>query len=83
LLEEWKWSERYPEPPEILRYLNHVADKFDLRRGICFNTRVTAAHYDGAANRWDVVSASPPPASRRARANTRWTSSSSPPASKR
>jgi len=58
LLEEWKWSERYPEPPEILRYLNHVADKFDLRRDICFNTRVTAAHYDGAANRWDVVTAS-------------------------
>src|SRR5256886_5198845 len=58
LLEEWKWSERYPEPPEILRYLNHVADKFDLRRDICFNTRVTAAHYDAAANRWDVVTES-------------------------
>ena len=58
LLEEWRWSERYPEPPEILRYLNHVADKFDLRRDIRFNTRVTAAHYDEAANRWDVVTES-------------------------
>src|SRR5688500_16605035 len=58
LLEEWRWSERYPEPPEILRYLNHVADKFDLRRDIRFNTRVTAAHYDEAANRWEVATES-------------------------
>ena len=58
LLEEWRWSERYPEPPEILRYLNHVAKKFDLRRDIRFNTRVTAAHYDEAANRWNVVTES-------------------------
>src|SRR5688500_3160869 len=58
LLEEWRWSERYPEPPEILRYLNHVADKFDLRRDIRFNTRVVSAHYDEAANRWDVVTES-------------------------
>jgi cation diffusion facilitator CzcD-associated flavoprotein CzcO len=58
LLEEWRWSERYPEPPEILRYLNHVAEKFDLRRDIRFNTRVTSAHYDEAANRWDVVTES-------------------------
>jgi cation diffusion facilitator CzcD-associated flavoprotein CzcO len=58
LLEEWRWSERYPEPPEILRYLAHVADKFALRRDISFNTRVTAAHYDEAANRWDVVTES-------------------------
>src|SRR3954471_23815656 len=58
LLEEWRWSQRYPEPPEILRYLNHVAEKFALRRDICFNTRVTAAHYDEAANRWDAVTES-------------------------
>ena len=44
LLEEWRWSERYPGPPEILRYLNHVADKFDLKRDIRFNERVVAAH---------------------------------------
>jgi len=54
LLEEWEWSERYPEQPEILRYLNHVADKFDLKRDIRFGTRVSAAHYDEASNRWIV-----------------------------
>ncbi len=41
LTREWEWSERYPGPPEILRYLNHVADRFDLKRDIRFNTRVT------------------------------------------
>jgi ribosomal protein L19 len=46
LLQEWEWSERYPEQPEILRYLNHVADRFDLRRDIQFSTRVTAATFD-------------------------------------
>lgn len=54
LLEEWQWSERYPEPPEILRYLNHVAAKFDLKRDIRFNTRVTAARFDEASNRWEI-----------------------------
>ena len=57
LMREWEWSERYPGPPEILRYLNHVADRFDLKRDIRFNTRVTAAHYDSAANRWRVSTA--------------------------
>ena len=54
LTREWEWSERYPGPPEILRYLNFVADRFDLKRDICFNTRVTAAHYDTAENVWRV-----------------------------
>jgi cation diffusion facilitator CzcD-associated flavoprotein CzcO len=54
LMREWEWSERYPGQPEIMRYLNHVADRFDLKRDILFNTRVTAAHYDEAANRWRV-----------------------------
>jgi len=54
LEQEWEWSRRYPEQPEVLRYLNHVADRFDLRRSIIFQTRVTAAAFDGAANRWDV-----------------------------
>ena len=40
---EWRWSERYPAQPEILRYLNFVADKFDLRRDIQFETRVPIA----------------------------------------
>ncbi|HEX7952883.1 MAG TPA: NAD(P)/FAD-dependent oxidoreductase, partial [Burkholderiales bacterium] len=57
LLREWEWSERYPGPPEILRYLNHVADRFDLKRDIRFNTRVSAAHYDDKANRWRVTTA--------------------------
>jgi cation diffusion facilitator CzcD-associated flavoprotein CzcO len=54
LMREWEWSERYPGQPEIMRYLNHVADRFDLKRDIRFNTRVTAAHYDEKANRWRV-----------------------------
>jgi cation diffusion facilitator CzcD-associated flavoprotein CzcO len=54
LMREWEWSERYPGQPEIMRYLNHVADRFDLKRDILFNTRVTAAHYDETANRWRV-----------------------------
>ena len=55
LQQEWEWTERYPEQPEIMRYLNHVADRFDLRRSIRFGTRVTAAHYDEAANLWRVT----------------------------
>ncbi|MGF1597904.1 MAG: flavin-containing monooxygenase [Acidimicrobiales bacterium] len=54
LMQEWEWSGKYPEQPEILRYLNHVADRFDLRRNIVFDTRVTAAHFDDATNRWTV-----------------------------
>jgi cation diffusion facilitator CzcD-associated flavoprotein CzcO len=54
LLQEWEWTERYPEQPEIVRYLNHVADKFDLKRDISFDTRVTGARYDAASNRWHV-----------------------------
>ena len=54
LLQEWEWSGKYPEQPEILRYLQHVADRFDLRRDIEFNTRVTAAHFNEADNRWEV-----------------------------
>jgi cation diffusion facilitator CzcD-associated flavoprotein CzcO len=55
LLQEWEWTERYPAQAEILRYLNHVADRFDLRRSIRFNTRVRAAHYDDATNLWRVT----------------------------
>jgi cation diffusion facilitator CzcD-associated flavoprotein CzcO len=54
LLQDWEWSERYPEQPEIMRYLNHVADRFGLRRSIRLGTRVTAAHYDEAANLWRI-----------------------------
>lgn len=55
LQREWEWSERYPEQPEIMRYLNHVADRFDLKRDIRFGTRVIAAQYEVAANRWQVA----------------------------
>ena len=54
LEQEWHWSERYARQPEILRYANHVADRFDLRRDIQFDTRVTAAPFDEAAHRWIV-----------------------------
>jgi cation diffusion facilitator CzcD-associated flavoprotein CzcO len=52
LLEEWDWSEHFAGQPETLRYLNHVADKFDLRRDIQFRSRVTAAHYDEDTRSW-------------------------------
>ena len=54
LQQEWKWPERYGTQPEILRYINHVADRFDLRRDIELNTRVTAAEFDPAIGRWTI-----------------------------
>jgi cation diffusion facilitator CzcD-associated flavoprotein CzcO len=54
LEQEWTWSERYATQPEILRYVNHVADRFDLRRDIQFETRVTAATWNEDAQRWDI-----------------------------
>jgi len=51
---EWRWSERYAAQPELLRYLNHVADRYDLRRDIQFETRVKAARFDEGAARWTV-----------------------------
>ena len=54
LEDEWQWSERYAAQPELLRYLNHVADRFDLRRNIDLNTRVTHAIFDEATSRWNV-----------------------------
>jgi cation diffusion facilitator CzcD-associated flavoprotein CzcO len=50
----WTWSQRYPDHEEIRRYLNHVADRLDLKRDIRFDTRVAACRYDGAANLWRV-----------------------------
>ena len=54
LLQEWEWTERYPEQPKIIRYLNYVADRFDLKRDISFGTRVTSARFEAATNRWQV-----------------------------
>lgn len=58
LQQEWDWSERYATQPEILRYLNHVADRFDLRRSFAFETRVTAATYDEDTALWTVTTES-------------------------
>jgi cation diffusion facilitator CzcD-associated flavoprotein CzcO len=55
LLAEWNWSEHFAGQPETLRYLNHVADKFDLRRDIQFRSRVTAAHWREAACSWEIA----------------------------
>jgi len=55
LWHEWEWTERYPEQPEILRYLNHVVERFDLARDLQFNTKVTAAHLDEATATWTVA----------------------------
>lgn len=52
---EWQWKERYAAQPELLGYLNHVADRFDLRRDIQLNTRVTEARFDEATHRWQVT----------------------------
>src|SRR5262244_1578803 len=54
LQQEWKWSERYASQPEILTYINHVADRFDLRRDIQLSTRVTSAVFDEATSRWTI-----------------------------
>lgn len=51
---DWQWSEKYATQPEILRYLNHVADKHDLRRDIQFGTRVTGAHWDDTSSGYRV-----------------------------
>jgi cyclohexanone monooxygenase len=51
---EWTWSERYASQPELLAYLNHVADRFDLRSDIQLRTRVTAAAFDEDSRRWRV-----------------------------
>ena len=55
LQQEWKWPERYGTQPEILRYINHVAERFDLLRDIQLNTRVVSAVFDAAVNRWTVT----------------------------
>ena len=54
LEQDWDWTERYATQPEILRYAGHVADRFDLRRSIQFDTRVESATFDDESARWDV-----------------------------
>ena len=55
LQQEWQWSERFSGQPEILSYAQHVAERFDLRRDIQFNTEVMAAEFDEARGRWRVT----------------------------
>jgi cation diffusion facilitator CzcD-associated flavoprotein CzcO len=54
LQQEWEWSEKYATQPELLKYINHVADRFDLRKHITFNTRVDGAKYSEVNNTWSV-----------------------------
>jgi cation diffusion facilitator CzcD-associated flavoprotein CzcO len=55
LLDEWNWQEHFAPQPETLRYLNHVADKFDLRRDIQFRSKVASAHYQQDTRSWSVT----------------------------
>ncbi|WP_110207577.1 flavin-containing monooxygenase [Nocardioides daejeonensis] len=55
IVQEWTWTERYPAQPEILRYINFVADRLGLRSGISFDTRVSAMHWDADTSRWSVT----------------------------
>ncbi|WP_110472480.1 flavin-containing monooxygenase [Williamsia limnetica] len=52
---DWNWTEKYAKQSEILAYLNHVADRFDLRGDIVLNTRVLSAHFDEAGAMWSVT----------------------------
>ena len=55
LLDEWDWTEHFSPQPETLKYLNHVADRFDLRRDIQFKSRVKSAHWDEASRSWTIT----------------------------
>ena len=55
LLDEWDWTEHFASQPETERYLNHVADKFDLRRDIQLRSRVTAAVFDETGPAWEIT----------------------------
>jgi len=54
LQQEWKWPERYGNQPEILQYINHVADRFDLRRDVQLNTRIVSALFDRKTGLWTL-----------------------------
>src|SRR3954451_4275593 len=54
LFEEWKWREHFAEQPETERYLNHVVDRFDLRRDIRFGAKVESAAYNESSGQWFV-----------------------------
>ena len=54
-MQEWDWKQHFSPQPDTLEYLNHVADKFDLRRDMQFGSTVTAAHWDDVADQWTVT----------------------------
>ncbi|OAG42657.1 hypothetical protein AYO21_03242 [Fonsecaea monophora] len=54
LCQEWTWSERYPRQPEVKQYLNFVADRFDMRKDILFNSQIKSAHFDEDKNVWKL-----------------------------
>ncbi|MCB1694432.1 MAG: NAD(P)/FAD-dependent oxidoreductase, partial [Pseudomonadales bacterium] len=58
LQQEWEWSSRYPPQPEILEYLNHVADRFELRPDIQFNTRIEKCDFDDKTDHWTLTTES-------------------------
>lgn len=55
LEQEWKWPERYATQPQILKYIQHVAERFDLMRDVQLNTRIASAVFDPATNRWTLT----------------------------
>ena len=55
VLDEWEWSEHFAAQPETLRYLNYIADKFDLHKDIQFDARVVSAIFDDDDNVWNVT----------------------------
>src|SRR3954468_15204322 len=55
LFEEWEWQEHFAEQPETERYLNHVVDRFDLRRHMRFDARIASATYDESVGSWTAV----------------------------
>ena len=63
VLDEWDWSEHFAAQPEILRYLDFVADKFDLRKDIQFETKIASAHFNESRNIWELASEEGPLAS--------------------
>jgi cation diffusion facilitator CzcD-associated flavoprotein CzcO len=60
LFDEWEWREHFAQQPEIERYLNHVVDRFDLRRHIRFDSSVSSALYDESSGTWTVLTGKGP-----------------------
>jgi cyclohexanone monooxygenase len=57
LEQDWEWTERFPTQPELLKYINHVADRFDLRSRYAFGTHIVRAEFDEQTKKWTVTAA--------------------------